>query len=98
MVGGARSRGRSGPDAHRLGGVDDIHPDELTLASVPSRLERQGDPCARIDDDPRSLEPLITLHERDRQSGLLDAPRRPVNSKQPDEPPRVARSRARRDG
>jgi hypothetical protein len=76
--------------------LDDVDPDELTLASVPSRLEREGDPWAAIDDAPQSLEPLLALHERDRENGLLDAPWPPVYPKQPDEPPRVAPSRARR--
>jgi hypothetical protein len=44
---------------------------------------------------PQSLEPLLELHARDRASGLLDAPWPPVYPKQPDEPPRVAPSRAR---
>src|SRR3954471_13173955 len=76
--------------------LDDVHPDELTLASVPSRLERDGDPWAAIDDAPQSLEPLLALHDRDRENGLLAARGPPVYPKQPDEPPRVAPSRARR--
>jgi DNA ligase D len=81
----------------RWGELDDIHPDELTLAGVPRRLERDGDPWAAIGDEPQSLEPLLALHERDRANGLLDAPWPPVYPKQPDEPPRVAPSRARRE-
>jgi DNA ligase D len=76
--------------------LDDIDPDELTLASVPARVERDGDPWAAIDDAPQSLEPLLAMHERDRANGLLDAPWPPVYPKQPDEPPRVAPSRARK--
>jgi DNA primase len=76
--------------------LDDIEPDELTLASVPAQLERDGDPWAAIGDAPQSLEPLLALHDRDRANGLLDAPWPPVYPKQPDEPPRVAPSRARR--
>ena len=75
--------------------LDAIEPDALTLASVPERLARDGDPWAAIDDAPQSLEPLLALHERDRANGLLDAPWPPVYPKQPDEPPRVAPSRAR---
>ena len=45
----------------------------------------------------RRIEPLLELHERDRASGLMDAPWPPVYPKQPDEPPRVAPSRARKD-
>jgi len=45
---------------------------------------------------PQSLEPLLELNERDRAAGLMDAPWPPVYPKQPDEPPRVAPSRARK--
>jgi DNA ligase D len=73
---------------------DDVHPDELTLASVPGRLERDGDPWAAL--APQSLEPLLALHERDMAAGLPDAPWPPVYPKQPGELPRVAPSRARK--
>jgi DNA ligase D-like protein (predicted polymerase) len=76
--------------------LDDVDPEALTIASVPARVERDGDPWAAIDDAPQSLEPLLELHERDRANGLLDAPWPPVYPKQPGEPPRVAPSRARR--
>jgi DNA ligase D len=76
--------------------LDDVHPDELTMATVPGRLERDGDPWKAIDGSPQSLEPLLALHERDRADGQLDAPWPPVYPKQPGEPPRVAPSRARR--
>ena len=75
-----------------------IHPDELTIASVPERLAAVGDPWVGIDDEPQSLTPLLALHERDRAAGLMDAPWPPVYPKQPDEPPRVAPSRARKSG
>jgi DNA ligase D len=77
--------------------VDAVHPDELTIASVPERLAVRGDPWEGIDEQPQSLEPLLELHERDRAAGLMDAPWPPVYPKQPDEPPRVAPSRARKD-
>jgi DNA ligase D len=76
--------------------LDDIHPDELTIATVGDRLERDGDPWHDINDHPQSLEPLLEMHERDRANGLHDAPWPPVYPKQPDEPPRVAPSRARK--
>jgi DNA ligase D len=76
--------------------LDDVHPDELTLATVPGRLERHGDPWEAIGDAPQSLEPLLAMHERDRANGLMDAPWPPVYPKQPDEPPRVAPSRAKK--
>ncbi len=72
-------------------------PDELTIATVPARLAEHGDPWADMDDDPQSLEPLMEAHRADRASGLMDAPWPPVYPKQPDEPPRVAPSRAKRD-
>jgi hypothetical protein len=45
---------------------------------------------------PQSLEPLLALHERDMAAGLMDAPWPPVYPKQPNEPPRVAPSRAKK--
>jgi DNA ligase D len=77
--------------------VDAIHPDELTIATVPERLAAQGDPWEPMNAEPQSLEPLLEQHERDRAAGLKDAPWPPVYPKQPDEPPRVAPSRARKD-
>jgi DNA ligase D len=74
-----------------------MHPDELTIATVPPRLAAHGDPWEGMNERPQSLEPLLELHERDRAAGLMDAPWPPVYPKQPDEPPRVAPSRARKD-
>jgi DNA ligase D len=76
--------------------IDTLHPDELTIASVPERLSAQGDPWEGMNERPQSLEPLLELHKRDRAAGLSDAPWPPVYPKQPDEPPRVAPSRARK--
>jgi DNA ligase D len=75
--------------------LDDVDPDELTIASLPARLDVAGDPWAGINDSPQSLDRLLEMHERDRATGLMDAPWPPVYPKQPDEPPRVAPSRAR---
>jgi DNA ligase D len=75
--------------------LGEVTPDELTIASVPRRLERDGDPWAAIADEPQSLEPLLAMNERDTAAGLLDAPWPPVYPKMPNEPPRVAPSRAR---
>ena len=72
-----------------------VDPDELTISSVPARLEHDGDPWAGIGDAPQSIEPLLTMSERDMAAGLMDAPWPPVYPKQPNEPPRVAPSRAR---
>jgi DNA ligase D len=77
--------------------IDTLHPDELTVESVPGRVAADGDPWEAMNDRPQSLEPLLDLYERDRAAGLMDAPWPPVYPKQPDEPPRVAPSRARKD-
>jgi DNA ligase D len=77
--------------------IDTLHPDELTIATVPERLAAYGDPWEGMYDQPQSLEPLLELHERDSAAGLRDAPWPPVYPKQPDEPPRVAPSRAHKE-
>ncbi len=76
--------------------LDDIHPDQFTIASLPGRLAAVGDPWQAMNDRPQSLEPLLEMNARDRASGLPDAPWPPVYPKQPDEPPRVAPSRAKK--
>ena len=73
-----------------------IAPDELTMATVPTRVAESGDPWAPMAADPQSLEPILELHRRDHDAGLLDAPWPPVYPKMPGEPPRVAPSRARK--
>jgi DNA ligase D len=75
--------------------VFELHPDELTVATVPDRLARLDDPWAGMDDRPQSLEPLLALHERDVAAGLPDAPWPPVYPKMAREPARVAPSRAK---
>lgn len=77
--------------------VATVVPDELTIASVPARLARDGDPWQGLGDAPQSIEVLLEWFERDLADGLMDAPWPPVYPKQPLEPPRVAPSRARRD-
>ena len=46
--------------------------------------------------EPQSIEPLLEMSERDMANGLQDAPWPPVYPKMPNEPDRVAPSRARR--
>ncbi len=77
--------------------LDDIHPDQFTIASLASRLETGGDPWQGMTEDPQSLAPLLAMSERDLAGGLMDAPWPPVYPKQPGEPPRVAPSRARKE-
>ena len=76
--------------------LDDVDPAELRLDTVPARLREHGDPSATIDDQAGSLDALLELAERDRAEGLGDAPWPPNFAKQPDEPPRVQPSRARK--
>ncbi|HEY2508204.1 MAG TPA: non-homologous end-joining DNA ligase [Streptosporangiaceae bacterium] len=76
--------------------VDEIHPDQFTLASLPERFEAVGDPWQGIEVAPQTLEPFLAMAERDKAAGLLDAPWPPVYHKQPGEPPRVAPSRAKK--
>ena len=75
-----------------------IHPDELTMATVPTAARGAGDPWATIDDEPQSIEPLVERYERDLAAGIPDAPWPPVYPKMPDEAPRVDPSRARKPG
>ncbi|HUR77321.1 MAG TPA: non-homologous end-joining DNA ligase [Acidimicrobiales bacterium] len=72
----------------------DIH--ALNLATVPTRLAAMGDPWADMYDDPQSLQPLLEMNDNDTANGMLDAPWPPVYPKQPNEPPRVAPSRAKK--
>jgi DNA ligase D len=76
--------------------IDIIHPDELTVATLPARIEKDSDPWEEMNANPQSLEPMLAMNERDRANGLMDAPWPPVYPKQPDEPPRVSRSRAKK--
>jgi DNA ligase D-like protein (predicted polymerase) len=76
--------------------LDAVHPDQFTIATVPPRVQEQGDPWAPMEANPQSLEPLLEMNERDRAAGLQDAPWPPVYPKMPGEPPRVAPSRAKK--
>lgn len=72
-----------------------VEPEALTIATVPDRVARLGDPWAEMTARPQTIEPLLELSRRDLAGGLMDAPWPPVYPKQPNEPPRVAPSRAR---
>lgn len=76
--------------------IDTIHPDQLTIASLPARLQKVGDPWETMNSNPQTLEALLKMSEQDMASGLMDAPWPPVYPKQPNEPPRVSRSRAKK--
>jgi len=72
-----------------------VEPDELTIATVPALLAERGNAWAGMYDRPQDLTPLLERSAHDLASGLMDAPWPPVYPKQPNEPPRVAPSRAR---
>ena len=76
--------------------LDAIDPEDLTMTVVRRRVEDQGDPWAEFNDRPQSIEPLLEMSERDMANGLMDAPWPPVYPKMPNEPPRVAPSRAKK--
>jgi DNA ligase D len=75
--------------------IDDVHPDDLTMGVVADRFARDGDPWAGIDASLQSLDPLLEMSARDLANGMMDAPWPPVYPKMPNEPPRVAPSRAK---
>ena len=77
--------------------VDQVDPQALTIATVPARLLADGDPWQDLGEDPQSIDVLLEWSERDLADGLMDAPWPPVYPKQPNEPPRVAPSRAKRE-
>ncbi len=76
--------------------VPGVRPDELTLDVIPGRLEAMGDPWLAMTALPQSIEPLLEMSAADMEAGLMDAPWPPVYPKQPNEPPRVAPSRAKK--
>jgi DNA ligase D len=76
--------------------IDTVEPEELTIRTVPDIVRRHGDPWAGIEDEPQSLQPLLDMAAQDRADGLHDAPWPPEYPKQPDEPMRVAPSRAKK--
>jgi DNA primase len=76
--------------------VPDVDPAELRLDTVPARLKAVGDPSAKIDALPGSIESLLELAARDEAEGLGDAPWPPHFAKQRGEPKRVQPSRAKK--
>ncbi len=76
--------------------IDSIDPDQLTMDVVPKRLQTDGDPWADMYNNANSILPLLSMSAQDMSNGLMDAPWPPVYPKQPNEPPRVAPSRAKK--
>jgi DNA primase len=77
--------------------LGDVVPDELTISTVPDRVDRLGDPWQDLGEPPQRIDVLLEWFQRDIDDGLMDAPWPPVYPKQPLEPPRVAPSRAKKD-
>lgn len=76
--------------------IESVDPEQLTMRTVPALVAQRGDPWSTIDDQPQSLQPLLDLAAIDSANGLHDAPWPPEYPKQPDEPPRVSPSRAKK--
>ena len=70
--------------------IPDCEPGDFTVLTMPARLKAIGDPNARMDDAPGSLEQLLELADRDEAAGLGDAPWPPHFRKMEGEPARVA--------
>ena len=73
-------------------------PEAFTIDTVPDRFARMGDPWARMDEIPGSLEPLLELAEHHEAAGFGDAPWPPHFAKTAGEPPRVQPSKRRAPG
>jgi DNA ligase D-like protein (predicted polymerase) len=68
---------------------------EYTIATMPERFARIGDPWAGMDEAAGSLAGLLELAARDEAAGLPDAPWPPHYDKQSGEGPRVQPSKRR---
>src|SRR5437868_2957892 len=75
--------------------LDQVAPEDFTVATMPARFADVGDRFAAIDDVHHSLEPLLDMYERDVAEGEGDMPYPPDYPKMPGEPKRVQPSRDR---
>ena len=76
--------------------VPAVEPAEFTLATVPARFAKLGDPHAEIDAVSGSLLSLLELSERQKTEGQKDAPWPPHYAKGDTEPVRAAPSRRKK--
>jgi DNA ligase D-like protein (predicted polymerase) len=77
--------------------VPDSDPAAFTLATVPERFARIGDPSRGIDEAIGSLEALLELSAQHEAAGFGDAPWPPHFVKQEGEPARVQLTRRKRE-
>ena len=77
--------------------VPTCQPEAFTLATVPQRFARIGDPSEGIDEAVGSLDALLELAAQHEAAGFGDAPWPPHFAKQEGEPPRVQLSRRKRE-
>jgi bifunctional non-homologous end joining protein LigD len=75
--------------------IPDCEAGDFTVLTMPARLKALGDPNARMELTPGSLDQLLELADRDEAAGLGDAPWPPHFRKMEGEPARVAPSRAK---
>jgi bifunctional non-homologous end joining protein LigD len=75
--------------------IDTAELADFTLATMPARFARIGDPHAAMDAHAGSLKALLELSAQQERDGLGDAPWPPHYKKQAGEEPRVAPSRRR---
>jgi bifunctional non-homologous end joining protein LigD len=75
--------------------VASCEPADLTLATIPARFARIGDPHEAMDRHAGTLDLLLELSARQQREGMADAPWPPHYRKQAGEEPRVAPSRRR---
>jgi DNA ligase D len=81
--------------------LDEVAPEDFTVATMPARFAAVGDRHAAIDEVAYSLQPLLDVYERDAAEGRAEEPYPPDYPKMPGEPKRVQPSRDRdrpRDG
>src|SRR5947209_7965311 len=75
--------------------LEQVSPEDFTVATMPARFAEIGDCHAPIDDVAHSLQPLLDIYERDLAEGRGDMPYPPDYPKMPGEPKRVQPSRDR---
>ena len=75
--------------------IPECEPADFTVLTMPARFKAIGDPNARMELTPGSLEQLLELATRDEAAGLGDAPWPPHFRKMEGESTRVAPSRAK---